>query len=299
MSSTKLNISKLELIHKHEWLESVVQHLKAIYCKKLKKGKAKMRMTFDFRGNKLDVSKTCSEKENTLPQRLGLLYAKFKDQHKDVLEEMKKDFYQKSGVPPLFQTDQQKFNNLKRQHGLLEDELEQTKKKVKFMEMSARNKKNQDQFRGLKSSNEHQKKRTKEDLFRNVDEILKNYGDDAVAEYCISRLHTETYDLERWIGRNVIDTMKVLKLVKNKQAQQEYSVLLASVCSSDVVTKGDRNGKLRKVADLIGITDRAPLYEAAKRRRAFINQGSLKRPKEFAKGDVAPKIPTTTTTTTT
>ena len=40
--STTLNLLKLELIHEHGWLESVVQHVTAIYCKDLKGGKVKM-----------------------------------------------------------------------------------------------------------------------------------------------------------------------------------------------------------------------------------------------------------------
>ena len=93
-----LNIAKLELIDTHKWLKSVVEHVKAIYCKKLKGGKAMIRMKLDFRGNEIDVSKMCSKKENTLPQRLSLLYAKFQDEHKDDVEKMKKDFLQNNGV---------------------------------------------------------------------------------------------------------------------------------------------------------------------------------------------------------
>ena len=126
-----LNIAKLELIDTHKWLKSVVEHVKAIYCKKLKGGKAMIRMKLDFRGNEIDVSKMCSKKENTLPQRLSLLYAKFQDEHKDDVEKIKKDFLQNNGVAPLFQTDEQKFKSLKRERNLLEDALEHTKKKIK------------------------------------------------------------------------------------------------------------------------------------------------------------------------
>ncbi|MDC3321427.1 hypothetical protein OAV88_02385 [bacterium] len=59
--STTLNILKLELIHEHGWLESVVQHVTAIYCKELKGGKVKMCVRTVFRGNVIDVSKMCSE----------------------------------------------------------------------------------------------------------------------------------------------------------------------------------------------------------------------------------------------
>ena len=134
-----LNIAKLELIDTHKWLKSVVEHVKAIYCKKLKGGKAMIRMTLDFRGNEIDVSKMCSKKENTLPQRLSLLYAKFQDEHKDDVEKMKKDFLQNNGVAPLFQTDEQKFKNLKRERELLEDENVQMMKRVKHSEMCLRN----------------------------------------------------------------------------------------------------------------------------------------------------------------
>ena len=64
-----LNIAKLELIDTHKWLKSVVEHVKAIYCKKLKGGKAMIRMTLDFRGNEIDVRVMGNHLSTDLVQR--------------------------------------------------------------------------------------------------------------------------------------------------------------------------------------------------------------------------------------
>jgi hypothetical protein len=284
MSSTKLNISKLELIHKHEWLESVVQHLKAIYCKKLKKGKAKMRMTFDFRGNELDVSKTCSETESSLPQRLRLLYEKFRNENKDDVEKMKEDFYQNNGLPPLFQTDQQILNSLKRQHGLLEEEVEKTKKKVKFMEMSARNLQNQTSIRAKRSTDPKQARQRFVDACKECDKILSSCGEEAREMYCSKVLHGEEEDVRIRIAENVRETIQHLRKSSSSWiAQEEYSILLAALVDKDVVDPKRRNGYGRKLSRYLQLSNRNVLSNAAKRRQAFFKQ-RLK-DDEFAVGD--------------
>ena len=87
----------------------------------------------------MKVRKTCKTSENTLAVRLRLLYSAFKEKHKTTIEEMKKDFLQKSGTPPLFQTDQKKSTNLKREHDFLKDANVQMIKRLKHSEMCMRN----------------------------------------------------------------------------------------------------------------------------------------------------------------
>jgi hypothetical protein len=60
---------------------------------------------------------------------------------------MKKDFHRQCGTPPLFQTDQQKCNNLKRERDLLEDANVQMIKRLKHSEMCVRNLQNQKSIR--------------------------------------------------------------------------------------------------------------------------------------------------------
>ena len=69
----------------------------------------------------MNVRKTCTETENTLTVRLSLLYATSREEHKDIVKEIKNDFLQDSGAKNLFETVQQKYNNLKRDRGFLVD----------------------------------------------------------------------------------------------------------------------------------------------------------------------------------
>ena len=220
-----LNIAKLELIDTHKWLKSVVGHVKAIYCKKLKGGKAMIRMTLDFRGNEIDVSKMCSKKENTLPQRLSLLYAKFQDEHKDDVEKMKKDFLQNNGVAPLFQTDEQKFKNLKRERELLEDENVQMMKRVKHSEKCLRNLQNQKAIRAKRSTNPKQARQRFLDACKRCDEILSACGEEAREMYCRKVLEGDEEDVRIRIAENVRETIEHLRQCSSSWiAQEEYSM---------------------------------------------------------------------------
>ena len=69
---------------------------------------------------------------------------------------MKKDFLRQCGTPPLFQTDQQKCNNLKRERDLLEDANVQMIKRLKHSEMCMRNLQNQKSIRAKRSTDPKQ-----------------------------------------------------------------------------------------------------------------------------------------------
>ena len=71
--------------------------MKAVYCEDLNEGKVKMRVRVVFKNYKeMNVRKTCQASENTVAERLRLLYAEFRKKKKDEVEEMKKDFLQKT-----------------------------------------------------------------------------------------------------------------------------------------------------------------------------------------------------------